>query len=57
MELTIDASERLSVFFIVVPSVRMMASFPDIISNRTTPNAYTSLFDEANPSLKYLRKK
>jgi len=34
-----DANERLSGFFVVVPSGRMMASFPDIISKRTTPNA------------------
>jgi hypothetical protein len=38
-ELTIDASERLSGFFIIMPSVRIIASFPDIISKRTTPNA------------------
>jgi len=34
-----DASERLSGFFDIVPSDRMMASFPDMISKRTTPNA------------------
>lgn len=39
VELTIDASDRLSGFFVIVPSVRIMASFPDIISKRTTPKA------------------
>lgn len=38
-ELTMDASERLSGFFIIMPSVRIIASFPDISSKRTTPYA------------------
>lgn len=55
-ELTMDASERLSGFFITMPSVRVTASFPEIISKRTMPKAYTSLFVVARPSLKYLPK-
>ena len=33
-KLTMDASERLSTFFDIVPSDRMMAFFPDMISKK-----------------------
>lgn len=54
MELTIDTKERLSGLTNTLPSVFVIASFPDISSKRTTPKAYTSLFVVAKPSLKYL---
>lgn len=50
-----DTRDRLSEFFATLPSVRVMASFPDITSKRTTPNAYTSLLLVARPSLRYLQ--
>lgn len=54
MLLTIDTKERLSGLTNTLPSVRVIASFPDISSKRTTPKAYTSLFVVAKPLLKYL---
>lgn len=54
-QLTMDAKDRLSAFFTTTPSVRVIASFADINSKRTTPNAYTSLLFVARPSLKYLQ--
>jgi hypothetical protein len=49
-----DAKDRLSALLAAMPSVRVMASFPDIISKSKTPNAYTSLLFVAIPSLRYL---
>lgn len=37
-------------------SVFTIACFPDISSNRTTPNAYTSILGETSPYCAYLHK-
>jgi hypothetical protein len=55
-KLTTEAKDRLSIVAVLILSVRVMASFPDISSKSTTPNAYTSLFVVARPSRKYLKK-
>ena len=47
-------SERLSGVEGIETRLFDMASLPVISSNKTTPNAYTSLFDVAMPSRLYL---
>lgn len=57
LRLTMDAKDRRSALLAPrLSAARVIASFPEIISKSTTPNAYTSLLFVAIPSLRYLQR-